>query len=165
MTSQLANLLNLPDPEENTPTPEEVIEDIKENELVLANAEDISSKIDTSLQSVTDLDITDNELDELSALAKKNYEELIDLGMNVEARFSGAILQTSGNLLGHAISAKQAKIDRKLRTIDLQIKKMRLDQISPKKSDGDKIVEAEDGQGVVLDRNELLRSILNKSNK
>jgi hypothetical protein len=91
----------------------------------------------------------------------------MDLGMNVEARFSGHILATAGTLLGHAITAKQAKIDRKIRTIDLQLKKMRLDQQAAKdasKTDGDKLLDAVDGSGgVVLDRNALLAQILGKS--
>jgi hypothetical protein len=90
----------------------------------------------------------------------------MDLGMNVEARFSGHILATAGTLLGHAITAKQAKIDRKIRTIDLQLKKMRLDQQAAKdavKTDGDKLLDAVDGGGVVLDRNALLAQILGKS--
>jgi hypothetical protein len=85
--------------------------------------------------------------------------------MNVEARFSGHILATAGTLLGHAITAKQAKLDKKLRMVDLQLKKARLDlQIAQadKKTDGDKIVDAEDGQAVVLDRNELLKQLLSK---
>lgn len=84
--------------------------------------------------------------------------------MNVEARFCGSILQTAGTLLGHAIAAKQAKIDRKLRTIDLQLKKARLDQTA-QKSEGQKILDATDGGGVVLDRNELLKQILGNTIK
>jgi hypothetical protein len=125
-------------------------------------------KIDAALPFVNDLDTSDNELDELSNLAKEKFQDLIDLGMNVEARFSGHILATAGTLLGHAITAKQAKIDRKIRTVDLQLKKMRLDQQAAKdatKTDGDKLLDAEDGKGVVLDRNELLQQILNKNSK
>ena len=68
-------------------------------------------------------------------------------------------------MLGHAITAKTAKINKKLKMLDLQLKKARLDlqvEQANKKSDGDKLVDAEDGQGVVLDRNELLKQLLNK---
>jgi hypothetical protein len=116
---------------------------------------------------VNDLDTSDKELDELSDLAKDKFQDLMDLGMNVEARFSGHILATAGTLLGHAITAKQAKLDKKLRMVDLQLKKARLDmqikQAEEKgQSDADKLLDAEDGQGVVIDRNELLKQILNK---
>jgi len=117
------------------------------------------------LPFVSDLDTSDQELDELSKLAQDKFQDLIDLGMNVEARFSGHILATAGTLLGHAITAKQAKLDKKLKMVDLQLKKARLDmqikQAEDKQNtDGNKLLDAEDGQGVVLDRNELLRQIL-----
>ena len=85
----------------------------------------------------------------------------MDLGMNVDSRFSGNIFQTASQLLGHAITAKQAKLDRKLRTVDLQIKKLRLDKQSQKEGTDDSEIE---GKGVVLDRNALLQEIL-KNNK
>jgi hypothetical protein len=125
-------------------------------------------KIDQALPGVRSLDTADDELDELAKLAKDRFEDMCDLGMNVDPRFSGAILQTASTLLGHAITAKTAKIDRKIKTLQLQIQKAKLDhQIAkdtgkePSKSDS-----PIQGKGVILDRNELLRSILeaNKSN-
>ena len=84
--------------------------------------------------------------------------------MNVEARFSGHILATAGTLLGHAITAKQAKLDKKLRMVDLQLKKARLDAQNTK-NDGEKLIDAADGNAVILDRNELLKQILGKDAK
>ena len=166
MTQKLEELFNLP------PTDETTVEDaettIEENREMIEAVDLAIDKIDAALPFVNDLDTSDNELDELSNLAKEKFQDLIDLGMNVEARFSGHILATAGTLLGHAITAKQAKIDRKIRTVDLQLKKMRLDQQAAKdatKTDGDKLLDAEDGKGVVLDRNELLQQILNKNSK
>jgi len=164
MTSKLSELFNLPD---IPTTNQEIVDQIEENTARLIEVDLAIDKIDAALPFVNDLDTTDNELDELSAMATENFKDLMSLGMNVEARFSGTILQTAGTLLGHAITAKQAKIDRKIRTIDLQLKKMRLDQIAAKdatKTDGEKILGAIDGTGgVVLDRNALLAQILGKS--
>jgi len=162
MTQKLEELFNLP-PAEST-TPEEAKSSIEENRAIIQEVDLAIDKIDAALPYVNDLDISDKELDELSDLAKEKFQDLIDLGMNVEARFSGHILATAGTLLGHAITAKQAKLDKKLRMVDLQLKKARLDQQAAK-TDGDKIIEAEDGRAVVLDRNELLRQILGKTDK
>ena len=166
MTQKLQELFNLPLAENES---EEFLHDandatatITENRALINEMDEAIDKINAALPFVNDLDTSDEELDELSKLAKEKFEDLIDLGMNVEARFSGTILQTAGTLLGHAITAKQAKIDRKLRTIDLQLKKARLD-LAAQKNDGEKIVGAVDGGGVVLDRNELLKQILGKS--
>lgn len=116
-------------------------------------------KIDAALPLVHDLDATsDRELDELSDLAQRHFEDLMSLGMNVEARYSGVIFQTAGALLGHAITAKTAKIDRKLRTVDLQLKKARLDQAAAKKAESEEAPL--EGRGQVLDRNALIQEIL-----
>ena len=162
MTQKLEELFNLP-PSDAT-TPEEAKSSIEENRAIIQEVDTAIDKIDAALPFVADLDVSDKELDELSDLAKEKFQDLIDLGMNVEARFSGHILATAGTLLGHAITAKQAKLDKKLRMVDLQLKKARLDQANAK-NDGEKIIEAEDGRAVILDRNELLKQILGKSDK
>lgn len=165
MTKKLEELFNLPDVEV---TEQEAQSSIEENRAMIAEIDSAIDKIDAALPFVNDLDASDRELDELSDLAKEKFQDLIDLGMNVEARFSGHILATAGTLLGHAITAKQAKLDKKLRMVDLQLKKARLDmQIkqAEAKNDGERILEAPDGNGVVLDRNELLRQILAKGTK
>jgi len=159
MTQKLEELFNLP-PSDDT-TPDEAKSNIEENRAIIKEVDLAIDKIDAALPFVNDLDISDKELDDLSDLAKEKFQDLIDLGMNVEARFSGHILATAGTLLGHAITAKQAKLDKKLRMVDLQLKKARLDQANAK-NDGEKIIEAEDGRAVILDRNELLKQILGK---
>lgn len=169
MTKKLEELFNLPEAEENTEnadtdstvTDVESKQTIEQNSAVIKEVDRAIDKIDAALPYVNDLDISDKELDDLSDLAKEKFQDLIDLGMNVEARFSGHILATAGTLLGHAITAKEAKLKKKLQMVDLQLKKARLDH-QMRQTDGDKIVDAEDGQGVVLDRNELLKQILGK---
>jgi hypothetical protein len=170
MTQKLQDLFNLPPAEENTANndTDSTAPSIEEQRAIIQEVDLAIDKIDAALPFVNDLDISDKELDDLSDLAKEKFQDLIDLGMNVEARFSGHILATAGTLLGHAITAKQAKLDKKLRMVDLQLKKARLDAQIAKdnnKSDGDKIVDAEDGRAVILDRNELLKQILGKSDK
>ena len=108
-----------------------------------------------------DLDASDKEMDDLAALAQNTFTDLIDLSMNVEPRFSGPIIQSASTLLGHAITAKIAKMDKKLKMVDLQLKKARLDQ-QAEKNVGETAI---DGKGIVLDRNALLKSILAQSNK
>jgi len=143
------------EPEINIEDAKTVIED---NQTALRSANDVIDKINAALPQVSDLDTADDELDELSNIAKEKFEDLMSLGMNVEARFSGTILQTAGVLLGHAITAKQAKIDKKLKMIDLQLKKLRLDQTANKEPDSRQLPL--DGRATVIDRNQLLTQIL-----
>lgn len=158
MTKKLEELFNLP---ATDATPEQVEQTITENRQLITEVDQAIDKIDAALPTVRDLETGDNELDELAKLAQSKAEDLIDLGMNVEPRFSGVILQTAGVMLGHAITAKTAKLDKKLRMVQLQLQKARLDH-QIKKDAGTPEEQAIEGQGMVLDRNELLKQILSK---
>ena len=138
---------------------------IEENRSIITEVDAAIDKIDASLPMINDLAAMDSELDELAKLAKDKAEDLLDLGMNVDPRFGGPIMVTAGQLLGHAITAKTAKMDKKLRMISLQLQKARLDHQISKDSKKDYEEEPIDGKGIVLDRNALLASILEKNKK
>jgi len=160
MTKKLTELFNLPENLPEDVTPAEAQTALADQQQVFKDIDKTIDKIDEALPRVRDLDASDTELDELATLAKDKFNDLMDLGMNMEARFSGTVFQTAGVLLGHAISAKQAKLDKKLRMVDLQLKKMRLDhQMRQDGAGSDTPIE---GEGHVLDRNALLAQILNK---
>lgn len=164
MTKKLEELFNLPSLDI---TPEEAQAVIEENRDIISSVDDAIDKIDHALPQVRDLDTGDQELDELAALAKAKFEDMVDLGMNVDPRFSGVILQTASTMLGHAITAKTAKMDKKLKMIQLQLQKAKLDQQIKKDAGKAKDDEEEpiEGKGMVLDRNELLKQILAKDGK
>jgi len=164
MTEKLAQLLNLP-PLAEDPSTEQAQQFVEDNKEIIQEVDVAISKIDAALPMVRDLDAADEELDELAKLAKEKAEDLMDLGMNIDPRFAGVIMQTAGTMLGHAITAKTAKMDKKLRMISLQLQKARLDhQISKDtKSGATDAEEAVDGKGIVLDRNDLLKQILEQS--
>jgi len=157
MTKKLEQLFDLP---AATDDPQQTIADHKEQ---IQSIDEAIDKIDAALPGVRDLEAADQEMDELASLAQDKFQDLMDLGMNVEPRYSGVIFQTAGTLLGHAITAKQAKMDKKLRMVELQLKKLRIDQISQK--EGTTNPAPIEGQGIVLDRNTLLRQILGQSKK
>jgi hypothetical protein len=163
ITRKLEELFNLPTTDA---TPEESQHIIEENRNLITEVDLAIDKIDIALPTVRDLETGDNELDELAKLAQDKAEDLIDLGMNVEPRFSGVILQTAGVMLGHAITAKTAKLDKKLKMVQLQLAKAKLDyQIEKDNKNRDPAEEAVEGQGMVLDRNELLKTILANKGK
>jgi hypothetical protein len=162
MTKKLEELFNLPTPDA---TPEETEQIIAENKDLITEVDRAIDKIDVALPTVRDLETGDQELDELAKLAQDKAEDLIDLGMNVEPRFSGVILQTASVMLGHAITAKTAKLDKKLKMVQLQLAKAKLDH-QIKKDTKDPVEQAIEGEGMVLDRNDLLKQILaNKQGK
>jgi len=159
MTRKLEDLFDLPssveiETENDTPT-------IEEARTQLAAIDTVIDKIDTALPTVKDLSASDTEMDELATLAKDSYKDLMDLGMQVDSRFASEIFNVAGTMLGHAITAKTAKMNKKLKVIDLQLKKMRLDQqqttLDTNNGTADNIQTAE---GVLLSRNDLLERLL-----
>ena len=153
MTRKLEELFDLP----TTPARQDAQEGQSElpvpAETMLAIDERID-KIDAALPAVRGLESTDRDMDELADMAKSSYQDLMDLGMQVDSRFASEIFGVASNMLGHAITAKTAKLDKKLKMIDLQLKKARLDQTT---ADDPGTPQA---QGMVLDRNELLERIM-----
>lgn len=114
-------------------------------------------KITLALPAVRGLESSDSEMDDLAAKATESFDNLMDLGMQVDSRYASEIFGVASQMLSHAITAKNAKITKKLRMIELQLKKARLD------SDTGSDDNLPTAQGHVLDRNELLTRLLSKS--
>ena len=115
-------------------------------------------KIAASLPQVKGLgDLSDLELDKLAIEAEESYKTLMDLGMNVDSRYSGRIFEVASTMLRNAIDAKGSKIDKKLKMVELQLKKLKIDKTG---GDGPEPVESE---GIIIsDRNELMKKLLKK---
>lgn len=157
MTRKLEELFDLP------PSVNEVdraVTTLPQQRDTLAALDATIDKIDAALPAVRGLEATDAEMDDLAMKASASYQDLMDLGMQVDSRFAAEIFSVASNMLGHAITAKTAKLDKKLKMIDLQLKKMRLDQAA-----ADEPPPAT-GQGQLLSRNDLLERIIagNKQN-
>ena len=116
-------------------------------------------KIAASLPQVKGLgDLSDLELDKLAMEAEESYKNLMDLGMNVDSRYSGRIFEVASSMLRNAIDAKSQKIDKKLKIVELQLKKLKIDKDGS--DDGSEPVESE---GMIIsDRNELMKKLLKK---
>lgn len=154
MTRKLEELFDLP------PTEQDIAHSMPEiavNRTAIVALDTAIDKIDSALPAVRGLDATDSEMDSLADLATNSYKDLMDLGMQVDSRFASEIFSVASNMLGHAITAKTAKLDKKLKMIDLQLKKARLDQTQ---ADAE---PTQPGTGHVLSRNELLERILDAS--
>ena len=166
MTKKLEELFDLPPSDSEVDT---ALPSAPATRETLAAIDDAIDKIDTALPAVRGLDATDSEMDELANLAKDSYNNLMDLGMQVDSRFASEIFSVASNMLGHAITAKTAKLDKKLKMIDLQMKKMRVDQqqqiIDQKKTPEEDGESVQTGTGVVLSRNDLLERLLGRKDQ
>jgi hypothetical protein len=163
MTKKLEELFNLEKSDETAETLKDKLEtEQNDKDDAQANAliqEKIGlDKIDAALPQVDGLE-DDKEIDQYSNESFQAYKDLMDLGMNIEPRFAGRIMEVASSMMNNAINAKNVKVDKKLKMIELQLKKLKLDQ-----NQGDD--DAVTGTGTVIaDRNELIKQILASKDK
>lgn len=160
MTKRLEELLNLPENKKMVKQAEARAEK-HEPTSVPPLLRDVAEfdKISAALPQVKGLgDLSDNEFDALAQRATDAYDDLMDLGMNVDSRYSGRIFEVAGGMLKNAIDAKAAKIDKKLKMIELQLKKQALDQ---KGGNADESVEIQGSGVIITDRNSLIEKLKN----
>ena len=156
MTKKLEALFNLDDAKEA----EQPVEKPKHQEIQSVDESyQAVQEITRTLPQITELDdLGEKELDELASKAEQAYDDLMDLGMNVEVRYSGRIFEVAASMMSNAISAKTAKIDKKLKAIDLQLKKLKIE-----KDAGDDPNDVLQGQGyIITDRNDLMKKLSQK---
>jgi hypothetical protein len=157
MTKRLEEILNIdpvddpiitPTPADSAPVPVIDLQDKLEE----------FDKIAAALPRVKGLgDIADGELDALADKAEKAYDDLMDLGMNVEARYGARMFEVAASMMTQAIAAKSAKIDKKLKMVDLQLKKLAID-----KKHGQESGNTVEGEGyIITDRNSIIEKLKN----
>lgn len=160
MSKKLEELLNLP---EHKDAVREVEKEIKAASREIAKQEEIEQtlrafdKVELALPTVDGLGLaSDKEFDDLAEKATKAYEDLMDLGMNVEVRYSSKVFEVAAGMLKNAIDAKAAKIDKKLRIVELQLKKQTLEQKRNENLESDPLDVTD---YVVSDRNSLIEKL------
>jgi hypothetical protein len=162
MTKKLEEVFGFPPIAEaitNLDTQPEVTEEIQE-QLDFAQATiDMANRVDIALPTVTDMASAERELDKLANMAQEQSERLMDLGFNVDDRNAGKIFEVAATLLKTAVDAKVAKLDKKLKMIDLQLKKAKMD--NDKGKEPDNVLDASDS-GLVGNRNDIVQAILKR---
>lgn len=153
---KLEELLDLPpiesfqeetDTEEQTPSEQLSVE--------VKNSLSVEEKVDHALDLVSDISAHDGEMDDIAQRALESYEELREFGLNSTDAHAGKILEVASQMLKTALDARNSKSDRRLKTIDLQLKSQRLKQTSNK--------ETHISSGGEFDRNELIKMLINKN--
>lgn len=156
MTKRLEEEFNLPSMDEvaNMGTvevdPENPIATIQHVEDAIS----ISEKINSALSAVHGMESHDSEMDDIARQALDSYAQLMALGMNMTDMAAGPVFANAATMLKIALDAKDSKVTRKLKQVDLMLKKARLDKQNGIQDDGT--------AGTQLDRNELLKLINQK---
>jgi hypothetical protein len=161
MTKKLEELLDLPDSKDIINDAKSKDNESKKQAAIVEQQDTFNTmadfdKIASALPAVKGLgDKADNELEDIAQRALDAYDDLMTLGMNVESRYSGRVFEVAGNMLKTSLDAKTAKMDKKLKMIELQLKKQKMDSDTNNGNDG--LVS---GEGyVVTDRNSLLERL------
>lgn len=154
MTRKLEEEFNLPhlDDEANTADSDQSY-DLAELQTV-EDAITISEKINSALAEVRGMEVHDSEMDTIALQAVESYEQLMSLGMNMTDMAAGPVFSNAAAMLKIALEAKDSKVTRKLKQIDLMIKKAGLDAREKKHHPEEEITTAK-----VMDRNELLKML------
>lgn len=117
-----------------------------------------ADKVDYALPVVSGLEKHDSEMDDIARKAIDTFEDLVALGGNVPDIHAGKIFEVAGQMLKTALEAKNAKAEKKLRMVELQLKKIRSEQIDFENgAAGHKGIG---GTGGEFDRNELIKYIV-----
>ena len=157
MTKKLEEILNLPESKKIVKDDEKRA---KKAEVAQPFIRDINEfdKISAALPAVKGLgDASDAEFDALAQRATDAYDDLMDLGMNVEARYGARMFEVAAQMMNAAIQAKTNKIDKKLKMVDLQLKKLAIDRKHGNGESG-----TVEGEGfIITDRNSILEKLKN----
>lgn len=175
MTKKLEEEFNLPslddinyDPDQEAVEELDIVE-VKNDIVVSQNNMAISDKVDAALPLVAGMDTLEREMDEYAQKAMDTFQDLVDLGKNVEDRHVAPIYDSASKMLTAGLQAKQAKLDKKLKMVELQMRKQKLDmqekeleaKLQAKKDDEDDMDLAAEGK-IIGDRSELLNDIMAK---
>ena len=155
MTKKLEELFGFDKLEESSS--ETQPQTVQETRVAITEIDNTIDKINEALPAVRNLDSSDKELDDIAAKATETFDNLTDLGFNVDSRYAAELFAVAGTMLGHALTAKQTKLQKKLKVIELQMKKLKLDQDAAKAKGTDS--EIEEAHGQVLSRNDLLEML------
>ena len=157
MTKKLEDFFNVEntDAEDQLPLQFEQPQPIETTLATVHEQLTIADRIDKALPTVRGLDVEDRDLDEYADRAMESFERLMDLGYNMDDRNAGKVFEVASTMMNNAISAKTAKLDKKLKMIDLQLKAAKLAQTAKVEDDN-----GPTGMGeLTTDRNAILNLI------
>jgi hypothetical protein len=126
-------------------------------------------KIDRALGEVRNLSESDAEMDDFAKEAMNAFHDLMDIGRSVDDRFAAGYFDAANKMITSAMAAKNAKVDKKIKMIQLQLSKAKVDLDNrkldiaaqknlPPSDDGFGVLEGEGN--MVIDRNEIIASLL-----
>ena len=167
MTKKIEEVFDLPPineaSETNSSYPTDADEKMGLDLVKMQEQLDVADKIDAALPQVRDLEALDSDMDKYADKAMHAFQDLMDLGQNVEDRHAANVFDVASKMMTNAITAKTAKMDKKLKMVQLQLQKAKLDHAESKSKGGDTAIQGEAEE--FEDRNSLINAVIQKMNK
>jgi hypothetical protein len=88
---------------------------VEQTRTQLAEIDATIDKIDAALPTVRDLETGDQELDELASKATETFNDLMDLGMQVDSRYSGEIFAVASSNVGPCPNSQNNQAEQKIK--------------------------------------------------
>ena len=163
MSSKIEEIFDLPpvESQSNSSYPTDADEQTGLDLAKMQEQLDVADKIDAALPQVRDLEALDADMDNYAGQAMNAFKDLMDLGQNVEDRHAANVFDVASKMMTNAITAKTAKMDKKLKMVQLQIQKAKFDQ-QTEKLNGDTPLQ---GEAEEFDRNSLINAVIEKMDK
>jgi len=101
------------------------------------------------------------EMDQIIDCAMTAHKDAIDMAFNMEPKNAGSIMEPAARFLELGMKAMQAKLDARMKGIELKMKREKLDH-DLRKNQEEGVVEGEtqvSEKGQLVDRNALLKSM------
>jgi hypothetical protein len=166
MTKKLEDFFNIEsaesDSEDQIPLAVEPQSSMETSLIIMKEQLSIAERINTALPQVRGLDVEDSDLDQYASSAMESYEKLMDLGFNMDDRNAGKIFEVASSMMGNAITAKTAKLEKKLKMIELQLKAAKLEKDLGKNEEETDRVELSTDRNAILN---LISQNLKKNDK
>lgn len=119
------------------------------------DAVDVIDSREERILSVVDMTQYDQDVDTVFKEAMGAFRDIMMLGNEAPAPSAGKMFEAAANFAKIALDSKNSKMKVRLDAIDLALKKQKLDGST--KDTQQPLKDA--GSGIILDRNELLKSI------
>lgn len=160
---KLEETFNLPDIlEEMESRAEQIIDHFDENKDENENINRMLDEFKGSMNEIelsefADLKKFDKEMDEIASKTLQEFDDLIVIGKDVEARNAGEIFSAAAQMAKIALDARTKKTDAKLKILELSVRRKRNELLEEKQKfemDGD----PDRGQTAqVLDREDFIK--------
>lgn len=136
----------------NLPSMDEEENEEENTDLVETRQQDISTVENKS-------DKHDEETDEIRKKAISAFDDIMELGQNVEPNRSARMFEVAGQFLKTGLDASNSKMDKQLKAAKLRLEAKKL------KVDDETLDSINHGAEVIADRNALLKTLLDESDK